>query len=137
MTRRVDPALTKRALSALKRAAEKAKSSQEGLTDWETEFLGSVEERLTRYGSAFHDPDKGQLSAPLSLRQGLKVRQISKKAERETARREAIVGEDEGEPAKKPTAKPRKALTSKKPLKASQGLSRRTGLARKGWRRPG
>ena len=83
MSRRVDPALTKRALSALKRAADKAKLSEEGLTEWEAEFLGSVEERLTKFGSAFADPDKGQLSAPLSLRQGLKVRQISKKGEAE------------------------------------------------------
>lgn len=125
MSRRVDPALTKRALSALKRAADKAELSKEGLTDWEAEFLGSVEERLTKFGSAFADPDKGQLSAPLSLRQGLKVRQISKK------------GEVEG------TKKPRAGLKAKdkpktpakpKPEKPRKPLARKTGLTSKGFR---
>lgn len=121
MSRRVDPALTKRALSALKRAADKAKLSEEGLTEWEAEFLGSVEERLTKFGSAFADPDKGQLSAPLSLRQGLKVRQISKK------------GEAEGD------KKPRRGFTANqkpkpKPDKPRKPLARKTGLTSKGFR---
>lgn len=81
MSRRVDPSLTKQALAALKRAAAKAAATPDGLSTWEAEFLTSLDERLTKYGSAFTDPDKGQLSAPLSLRQGLKVRQISKKGE--------------------------------------------------------
>ena len=81
MSRRVDPSLTKQALAALKRAAAKAAATPEGLSDWEAEFLTSLDARLTQYGSAFVDPDKGQLSSPLSLRQGLKVRQISKKGE--------------------------------------------------------
>jgi hypothetical protein len=125
LSRRVDPALTKRALSALKRAADKAKVSEEGLTEWEAEFLGSVEERLTKFGSAFADPDKGQLSAPLSLRQGLKVRQISKK------------GEADGD--KKPRAgfktkdKPQSAAKPK-PDKPRKPLARKTGLTSKGFR---
>jgi hypothetical protein len=81
MSRRVDPALTKRAIAALKRAADKAHASKDGLSAWEAEFLTSLDTRLKTYGSAFSDPDKGQLSAPLSMRQGLKVRQISKKGD--------------------------------------------------------
>ncbi len=130
MSRRVDPALTKRALSALKRAADKAKLSEEGLTQWEAEFLGSVEERLTKFGSAFADPDKGQLSAPLSLRQGLKVRQISKKGETEADKKPRT-----GFKAK---AKPQAAVKQKsdKPKldKPRKPLARKTGLTSKGFR---
>lgn len=125
MSRRVDPALTKRALSALKRAADKAKLSEEGLTEWEAEFLGSVEERLTKFGSAFADPDKGQLSAPLSLRQGLKVRQISKKGETDSTQKQraAFKAKDKAEAGAKP-----------KPAKPRKPLARKTGLASKGFR---
>jgi hypothetical protein len=116
LARRVDPALTRRARAALDRAAAKAKASEEGLSDWEAEFLASVKERLETYGSAFADPDKGQLSAPLSLRQGLKVRQIARKGEPKTA-----------EPASKDRpAKPRKPLT-RKPL-TRKPLARKTPL---------
>ena len=125
MSRRVDPALTKRALSALKRAADKAKLSEEGLTEWEAEFLGSVEERLTKFGSAFADPDTGQLSAPLSLRQGLKVRQISKKGEAD--------GEKKPRDGFKAKDKPQGAAKSK-PDKPRKPLARKTGLTSKGFR---
>jgi hypothetical protein len=117
MSRRVDPALTKRAIAALKRAADKAKASEEGLSEWESEFLTSLDTRLKTYGSAFNDPDKGQLSAPLSLRQGLKVRQISKK----------------GEASKTGEAKPRKP---RKPL-ARKPMVRKTSLSSKGFRGKG
>ena len=122
MSRRVDPGLTKQALAALKRAAAKAAATPEGLSDWEAEFLTSLDERLNKYGSAFTDPDKGQLSAPLSLRQGLKVRQISKKGEVK-----AKVAAKAGDPldAYKP-AKPRKTLTRKP-------FERKSGLASKGF----
>lgn len=115
MSRRVDPSLTKQALAALKRAAAKAAATPEGLSDWEAEFLTSLDDRLTKYGSAFADPDKGQLSAPLSLRQGLKVRQISKKGE-------AIV-------KKKP-----KPLTKDTSRKAAKPLVRKSGLVSKGFK---
>ena len=50
------------------------------LTDWEGEFLGSVEQRVRTYGRAFGDPEKGAQSAALSDRQALKLKQIVKKA---------------------------------------------------------
>ncbi|OYU51399.1 MAG: hypothetical protein CFE27_11465 [Alphaproteobacteria bacterium PA1] len=135
MSRRVDPALTKRALSALKRAADKAKLSEEGLTEWEAEFLGSVEERLTKFGSAFADPDKGQLSAPLSLRQGLKVRQISKKGETEADKKPRTGFKAKDKP---PTPTNRKSDKPKsdrpKPDKPRKPLARKTGLTSKGFR---
>lgn len=125
MSRRVDPALTKRALSALKRATDKAKLSEEGLTEWEADFLGSVEERLTKFGSAFADPDKGQLSAPLSLRQGLKVRQISKKGETESDKkpRRGFTANQKPKPA-----------AAQKPAKPRKPLARKSGLTSKGFR---
>ena len=125
MSRRVDPALTKRALLALKRAADKAKLSKEGLTEWEAEFLCSIEERLTNFGSAFADPDKGQLSAPLSLRQGLKVRQIGKKGE--------AVGEKKPRAGFKTKDKPQSAAKPKSD-KPRKPLTRKTGLTSKGFR---
>ncbi|MFY7759349.1 hypothetical protein [Aquidulcibacter sp.] len=140
MSRRVDPALTKRALSALKRAADKAKLSEEGLTEWEAEFLGSVEERLTKFGSAFADPDKGQLSAPLSMRQGLKVRQISKKGETEADKKSRTGFKAKDKP---PTPTNRKSVKPKsdrpksdrpKPDKPRKPLARKTGLTSKGFR---
>ena len=118
MSRRVDPGLTKQALAALKRAATKAAATPEGLSDWEAEFLTSLDERLTKYGSAFTDPDKGQLSAPLSLRQGLKVRQISKKGEVKVA-------------------KMGKPLDPDKPAKPRKPLERKSGLVSKGFKTKG
>jgi hypothetical protein len=106
MSRRVDPSLTKQALAALKRAAANAAATPDGLSDWEAEFLTSLDERLTKYGSAFIDPDKGQLSAPLSLRQGLKVRQISKKGD----------------------------VRDVKPKKPGKPLARKSGLVSKGFK---
>jgi hypothetical protein len=114
VSKRVDPSLTKRALAALKRAAAKASTTPEGLSDWEGEFLASLEERLTQYGSAFTDPDKGQLSAPLSLRQGLKVRQISKKGD--------------------VTAKKIKPQDPAKPKKPGKPLIRKSALMSKGFK---
>jgi hypothetical protein len=110
---RVDPALTKRALAALKRAADKAKASPEGLSDWEEEFLGSVEERLNTYGSAFVDPDKGAMNAPLSLRQGLKVRQIGKKGEDKVSPKAGKLPAGDSPRPKKP-AKPMQRKTAMK-----------------------
>lgn len=114
MSRRVDPGLTKQAIGALKRAAAKAAATPEGLSDWEAEFLTSLDERLTKYGSAFTDPDKGQLSAPLSFRQGLKVRQISKKGE-------AVV-------------KKNKVFDPQKPRKPGKPLTRKSGLMSSGFK---
>lgn len=82
MPRRVDPALTKRAIALVKRARKQATAPDApGLSDWEAEFLNGVEARLEEHGSAFADPDKGALAAPLSLRQGLKLKQIRHKTE--------------------------------------------------------
>jgi hypothetical protein len=68
------------ALSALKRARRAAERAGVALSDWEGEFLGSVAERVTSYGRAFADPEKGAPGAALSMRQGVKLKEIAAKA---------------------------------------------------------
>ena len=71
------------------------------LTAWEGEFLTEVGERVKTYGRAFADPEKGSPGQALSIRQAMKLRQITAKAK----------GEDKLQPrwktrARKPTAEP-------------------------------
>ncbi|MCW5724926.1 MAG: hypothetical protein KIS81_08200 [Maricaulaceae bacterium] len=80
MPREVDERKTRRALRKLERIRARA-ARGEALSDWEAEFLASVEQRLNAYGSAFNDPEKGALSEPLSARQGVKMREIGKKTD--------------------------------------------------------
>ena len=79
----VDRAKAKRAaLRALRKAKAAAEKTGAKLSDWEGEFLGSVEGRLQAYGRAFADPEKGLPSASLSIRQTVKVKEIAAKAKR-------------------------------------------------------
>jgi hypothetical protein len=56
--READRARAKRAaLRALKKAKKAADDAAVKLSDWEGEFLGSVEGRVARYGRAFRDPE--------------------------------------------------------------------------------
>jgi hypothetical protein len=76
-----DRARAKRAaLRALKRAKRAAAESGVALSDWEGEFLGSVEGRVETYGSAFRDREKGPRNASLSILQTVKLKEISAKA---------------------------------------------------------
>ncbi len=50
------------------------------LTDWEEEFTESVGERLDKFGSAFHDPEKGRPADALSFAQKKVVAALKKKA---------------------------------------------------------
>jgi len=68
------------ALNALKRAKRAADRRGVKLSEWEGEFLGSVEERVEQYGRAFRDPEKGEGGASLSNRQSLKLKEIGAKA---------------------------------------------------------
>jgi hypothetical protein len=75
------PAQAKRAaLGALKRAARAAARAGVELTEWEGEFLGSVSQRVAAYGRAFADPEKGAAGQALSVRQGVKLKEIAAKA---------------------------------------------------------
>lgn len=86
MPREVDEKKTKRALRRLARAKAKAEAAGEDakLSEWEDEFVSSVEDRLNTFGSAFNDPEKGQLDEALSGKQSLKLREIEKKASGKT-----------------------------------------------------
>ena len=72
------------ALRALRKARDVANEKGAELSVWETEFLGSVEERIEIYGRAFGDPQKGAPGATLSNRQSGKLREIAAKARRKT-----------------------------------------------------
>jgi hypothetical protein len=71
------------ALNALKRARRTADRAGVKLSDWEGEFLGSVETRVKTYGRAFGDPEKGAPGEALSALQSVKLREIAAKAQGE------------------------------------------------------
>ncbi len=68
------------ALSALRRARRAAEQAGIDLSNWEGEFLGSVEGRVSKYGRAFADPEKGGAGSSLSMRQAVKLKEITRKA---------------------------------------------------------
>lgn len=68
------------ALRALRRARLAAAKAGVSLSEWEGEFLGSVEERVQTYGRAFGDPEKGAPGAALSVMQNVKLKEIAGKA---------------------------------------------------------
>jgi hypothetical protein len=71
------------ALNALKRARRTADKAGIELSEWEGDFLGSVEDRLKTYGRAFGDPEKGAAGQALSMMQAVKLREITAKAKGE------------------------------------------------------
>ncbi len=109
MPREVDERKTRRALGRLARARAEAEARGETLSDWETGFVESVETRLKTYGSAFCDPEKGDLSEPLSGRQRQKAREIERKARGRT-------GAKDSDGADGAPVKPRKPFQAKKPM---------------------
>ena len=75
------------ALNALRRAKRAADKAGVELSEWEGEFLDSVAQRVKTYGRAFGDPDKGAPGTPLSVMQGVKLKEISAKAQGKEKRR--------------------------------------------------
>lgn len=109
MPRDVDPKQTRKALRIIRKLAAKGGAAEtidpetgevkpgEGAVDysqWESEFLTEVDQRLEKYGSAFHDLSKGRKDEALSTLQTVKLKEIAAKAR----------------------GKKRKGLTTKKPL---------------------
>lgn len=83
-----DKARIKRAaLRALKRTRAAADKADVKLSDWEGEFLDTVAERVTTYGRAFADPEKGASGSALSVLQTRKLKEIAAKANGETPAR--------------------------------------------------
>lgn len=68
------------ALNALKRVRRAADRAGVVLSEWEGEFLGSVEARVKTFGRAFGDPEKGAAGQALSMLQTVKLKEISAKA---------------------------------------------------------
>ena len=68
------------ALNALRKARRAADRAGVKLSDWEGEFLGSVEDRVKTYGRAFGDPEKGAPGQALSVLQTAKLKEIAAKA---------------------------------------------------------
>ena len=79
------------ALNALKRAKRAADRAGVALSDWEGEFLGSVSQRVAAYGRAFADPEKGAPGQALSMRQGVKLKEITAKAKGKPEGRTKVV----------------------------------------------
>lgn len=109
MPRDIDRKQTRKAQRIIRKLAAKGSAPEtidpetgevkpgEGLVDysaWENEFLTEVDQRLEKYGSAFHDLSKGRKDDALSALQTVKLKEIAAKAR----------------------GKKRKGLTTKKPL---------------------
>lgn len=72
--------LKRATLRLFDKARREAEAAGLDLTEWEAEFLNDVKTRVETYGRAFFDPDKGAMGGTLSLRQGLKLKEIRRKA---------------------------------------------------------
>jgi len=75
------------ALNALRRARRAADRAGVALSEWEGEFLGSVEDRVKTYGRAFGDPEKGGPGQALSALQSVKLKEITAKAKGDRPRK--------------------------------------------------
>jgi hypothetical protein len=71
------------ALNALRKTRRAADKAGVKLSDWEGEFLGSVEDRVKTYGRAFGDPELGAPGQALSAMQNRKLKEIAAKAKGE------------------------------------------------------
>ena len=80
------------ALNALRRTRRKAERAGVDLSDWEGEFLGSVETRIQTYGRAFGDPEKGAPGQALSARHRRNLKEIAAKAAGEPPARNGRTG---------------------------------------------
>jgi hypothetical protein len=109
MPREIDRKKTRKAQRLIRKLASKGAAAEtidpetgeikpgEGAVDysqWETEFLTEVDQRLEKYGSAFHNLSKGGKEEALSTLQTVKLKEIAAKAR----------------------GKKRKGLTTRKPL---------------------
>jgi len=75
-------ALQAATIRALEKARRTATEQGVDLSEWENAFIEGVTDRVKTYGRAFADPDKGAMHGTLSVRQGVKLREIRKKAQK-------------------------------------------------------
>jgi hypothetical protein len=78
-------AVRRKALRELRKVRRAADQTGVELSEWEGEFLGGVEARVTEYGRAFADPDKGGPGQAFSALQRRKLKEIAAKAKGEAA----------------------------------------------------
>lgn|GEM_PF-407518 len=87
------------------------------ITDWEDEFSESVTERLDKFGSAFHDLEKGRPGDALSFSQKRVVSALNKKVKdaKKAKRERELKGEDEDDfdEPRRTSFKPRSSFKSK------------------------
>ena len=76
-------AAQRQALNALAKARRIAARTGIALSEWEGEFLGSVEDRVKTFGRAFGDPEKGGPGMALSTLHSVKLNEIVGKAKGE------------------------------------------------------
>ena len=69
------------------RLIRRLKAAETEVSDWEGEFLDSVETRLDTYGRAFADPEKGDRDHALSSLQQRKLKEIRAKVSGEEPRK--------------------------------------------------
>ncbi|MEL7029532.1 MAG: hypothetical protein AAGL49_10040 [Pseudomonadota bacterium] len=67
-------------LRKVRRIKADADKTDAELSDWEGEFLASLETRIDTYGPAFRDPAKGEVGATLSDLQARKLKEVAQKA---------------------------------------------------------
>jgi hypothetical protein len=123
------PTVSKGKLRKVLRRIERARAEAEAapetarLSEWETDYLGSVETRLDTYGAAFRDPSLGRPGEPLSTLQKRKLDEIDAK----------LKGESKG-PTSAAARPAFKGSAPKAPPPKGSGLMRRTPLRQ---RKPG
>lgn len=115
MARAISDAKKRRVMNRLRRAkaaaekaiaeacdADNAEAARAMLSAWEEDFLASLEARLDAYGSAFADPEKGDLDEPLSRLQRAKLKEIENKAKGKAPRRSSFHSKRSGFKRKQP-----------------------------------
>lgn len=95
MPRAVDPKRTRKAQALVRKLKAKAAPTEECVdpetgeiiavagvdySAWEKDFLGEVDQRLDKYGSAFANYSKGRPDDALSVLQAVKLKEIAAKA---------------------------------------------------------
>jgi DNA replication initiation complex subunit (GINS family) len=133
--RRVERVLRKAQRAKDKRAnkanAVEEAASKEPLTEWESEFLGSLKQRLQTFGSAFKDPNLGAEEEALSIMQNAKLYEVSRSVRRKVRNAKSAASTEGGEEPDRPDRKEARPI-KRKGLARGKGLQRKTPLNRGG-----
>ncbi len=111
-----EKARARKSARALKRVQKLAAEIGEDASEWEAEFLESLDARLDKFGAAFRDFEKGTPGEALSRLQQQKLKEIAAKA-KEAREGGASADERSEPPAPRPILKKRL-----QPVTPSNGL---------------